>query len=493
MIRPGAARALPSAFAVFAGLLGALLLLALALVARRSALATEFSELYGTAGLLLIAAHVALVGAACRLAAADRLDPLEPVYFVAGLSVLTFVLRPIQILWVVDPNTRLLPADGALFRQALTLGLLGSAGFFAGYLAGWGSRLAARLPVPPPRWSAARLKLVAGAYIAVGLAGFVVAVERSGGIAAFTATLRGRALLTESRSMVFAATLFLIQAAALVTGADCLFARRHRFLFGLSLGLCVGLGTLLGGRAGVLLSIVALGVMLHYKLWQRRTLAVRHALLLGLVVAFCIAFVIGLGALRPGWERGARTVRLETLAPSGAGERFLAEFNQFDWFVILLDLMPDVVEHQHGATFAQFFLFFVPRGLWEDKPLPFEYTLTAMVRGEESGSPFTFVGELFLNFGVPGVVAGMFLAGVAGRALHGYLRRAPDNPGVVLFYAATYANLLHFYTRNFAPMMFTYVLLITAALAAVRFCARPDVPAAARQAAHAGTARAAAP
>jgi oligosaccharide repeat unit polymerase len=144
----------------------------------------------------------------------------------------------------------------------------------------------------------------------------------------------------------------------------------------------------------------------------------------------------------------------------------LNEFSQFDWFVIVLDATPSVIPYQYGQTFVQLFAQFVPRMFWQDKPLPIEYVVTRLLTGVESGSPFTIIGELYLNFLWPGIIVGMIVFGILVRSVYGYLQSNPGNPGVVLIYGYIYASLFQLYTRSFAPMMFFLIIfLIPAGLA----------------------------
>ena len=147
----------------------------------------------------------------------------------------------------------------------------------------------------------------------------------------------------------------------------------------------------------------------------------------------------------------------------------LREFNQFDWFAVVLDLVPTELPFQSGGTFLQFFSMFVPSSMWPEKPLPLGYTLTLVVGGASSGSPPSILGELYVNFGVPGIVLGMFIAGIIARTLYGYLRAHPHNIAVIMIYAYNFASIHRFFTRSFAPKMLGYVLFMVPMLFALWF------------------------
>jgi len=162
--------------------------------------------------------------------------------------------------------------------------------------------------------------------------------------------------------------------------------------------------------------------------------------------------------------------RVEEVTGFGdVSNRFLEEFSQFDWFAIIIDKTPDVIHYQYGRTFLDYFLQFVPRLFWPDKPVPIEYAVTTLLTGVESGSPFTIIGELYLNFQWPGIMLGMFVFGVFVRTMYAYLKDNPGNPAVILIYGIIFANLFHLYTRSFAPMMFFLTIFVVPAVWAIRW------------------------
>lgn len=87
---------------------------------------------------------------------------------------------------------------------------------------------------------------------------------------------------------------------------------------------------------------------------------------------------------------------------------------------VLVAGVPERLDHQKGATLITWVFGPVPRTLWVDKPS----LRIGPVTGEAlfgtrppSGVPPGIVGEMYLNFGAPGVFVGMLLYGAAGRLL----------------------------------------------------------------------------
>jgi hypothetical protein len=91
---------------------------------------------------------------------------------------------------------------------------------------------------------------------------------------------------------------------------------------------------------------------------------------------------------------------------------------------------PRRVPYQGGWTLSYIVLSYVPRIVWADKPAMTigQWVTTNFGSGPGilSNTAPTWVGELYFNFGWPGVVIGMLLMGVFLRILHEVL--FPPNP-----------------------------------------------------------------
>jgi hypothetical protein len=104
---------------------------------------------------------------------------------------------------------------------------------------------------------------------------------------------------------------------------------------------------------------------------------------------------------------------------------------------VLIRDTPRVAPFQNGRTLALFFVAFVPRLLWPEKPtIPIgEYITEAYVSGPGSNTATapTQLGEYFINFGYPGIVGGMLLFGVMLRfAHHMLLSGRPTTPALLV-------------------------------------------------------------
>jgi hypothetical protein len=89
---------------------------------------------------------------------------------------------------------------------------------------------------------------------------------------------------------------------------------------------------------------------------------------------------------------------------------------------------PSVVPYQGGWSLGYIPISFIPRILWEGKP---EFRIGGWVTANYGGGPHIisstgpgWIGELYFNFGLAGVIIGMLFIGTLFRTLHETLFRA---------------------------------------------------------------------
>ncbi len=424
----------------------------------------------GTWGWVAMAVTIVLGALPWLLWTRGSMDFFEPVYFVSLLYVLVFFLRPLQILYDYHARSRFMPADLELFQWVLLVGALGFVCFRVGYASRIGASMGRRLPNVSGPWQHHRVVRIAAMYTLIGIVGFSFAATQAGGFSLFFGTLRGRRLLGEQGYWILASTLVLVQAATIVVGTYYFKTRRLGALFVFSLVLSVAAGLSLGSRSEVLIVLVTLLVIFYYLRRFRPGRLVTNTVLIGLFAGAALLFVVTQVAVRKQLLEGGELgeISLTSLATEDIASRFLDEFSQFDWFVIVRNIAPRELPFQYGKTFLEFFSRFVPRAIWPEKPDPISFRISMMVGGARSGHPSTILGELYLNFNVLGIIVGSLIIGIILRALYAYLQQNRSNPAVILLYAYTFASLHRFFTRAFAPKMFGFLLFLVPTILALR-------------------------
>jgi peptidoglycan/LPS O-acetylase OafA/YrhL len=89
---------------------------------------------------------------------------------------------------------------------------------------------------------------------------------------------------------------------------------------------------------------------------------------------------------------------------------------------VLIRDTPKVSPFQNGKTIGLFFVAFIPRAIWPDKPIITIGQFFTDVYGTgphiEQGTAPSQIGEFFINFGYLGIVGGMLFYGLALRSFH---------------------------------------------------------------------------
>jgi hypothetical protein len=115
--------------------------------------------------------------------------------------------------------------------------------------------------------------------------------------------------------------------------------------------------------------------------------------------------------------------------------RLAGRFDGIGRSSVIIRETPDRVPFQGGWTLAMIPVAYVPRILWPGKP---ETTIGKWITDTygagahiTSSTGPTWIGEFYLNFGVPGVIIGMFVMGLLLRLLHEGVLRSATVPAIV--------------------------------------------------------------
>ncbi len=179
------------------------------------------------------------------------------------------------------------------------------------------------------------------------------------------------------------------------------------------------------------------------------------------LAAFAIAAVVAvgfLGQLRD-IRHGSEDIEIgSSLIESGLGLMQRPYFMDIGKTSVIVNRVPEDVDYLYGRSFIAIFVAPIPRTMWPEKPIvrigPF---VAEEIYGRitNSGIPPGFVGELYLNFGAPGVFLGMALIGALMASLY---RKACARPQDWLF-QVVYAISL--FSIMFSLLSADFVLLIS--------------------------------
>ena len=378
-----------------------------------------------------------------------RFDPFAPIHFVFLTYFLYFVYGPAkdlatgrQYLYGIDVLP-LLPRGSLL----LALGLVA---LLVGYYGGMGRSLAVRLPRP---YVARRSAAAYGYALAVvGILMFALFVRTSGmsilHFVTFGQLGYDPANVAASNANPFQFYFYfgidLLPAALLIALAHDP-KRRRWIMLGIVLVLIAYIT--IGFRYRVL--VLALGVPIFFYLRAHRRPRLWQLMIAGIVLAIVIG---GIARLRYYFRTGT-PVQAEMLSVGEAQQQFFAEMSLYQPYLALLHAFPTEHDYLWGRSFAHVLVHPIPRRLWTTKPeAPVREILRAAFDSEapvQAGVAYPNIGEYYVNFGLLGVVAGMFLTGLMLRALYEYLLVHRDNDWVRILFALALPFLVQFVSRGY--------------------------------------------
>lgn len=192
---------------------------------------------------------------------------------------------------------------------------------------------------------------------------------------------------------------------------------------------------LMSSRSQLIYVILYALVVIHYSTGGLRM----HAVIL--VASICVVIVGGMGIIRYVQQHNlsqngySEYANIEDLYESSVGNRhFLAPAKTSH----VIDGVPRELNYQLGRTFVLWLIAPIPRRIWPGKPVVrIGGVLGPALFGDPitSGTPPGFVGELYFNFGWPGIPLGMFVLGAFLRLLrNSFVHLVIDSKSARLIY-----------------------------------------------------------
>lgn len=371
-------------------------------------------------------------------------------------------------------------------NHALSVVCLGALAFEVAWY--WPVRAGA---VPQTRvwWRVEVLKLAGMLFTALGLVFFAVGVAIIGGPSVLLSGLGDRIRLMQGLNYLFQAINLLAVVTAvwwmwlLTTGRRILSPAYWAFA-----AFSLAMVALQGSKSLIFIFVLVLAILYH-------RLRRRIPLWVGFVAAPLLFVVLTLYALtaREYFAVGEFVTVAGLLDPVSVWNalrvEFLGNFIQLQTMSVLVEHVPRDLSYQFGKTYLSLLTMPIPRGIWPDKPLPSAGVFTLAFwpnnwLNQGTSIPTGGFGEMYLNFGYVGVLAGGALFGRVGRRILLAHQRFPLDPRRALIYALFVAVLPHYVRGEISVIVTVLVLLLPALvllLLAVRVTAKSAAEAPARE------------
>jgi len=187
---------------------------------------------------------------------------------------------------------------------------------------------------------------------------------------------------------------------------------------------------LLGGRGRAFSIFVVCVFLIHYLIYQ-------FSLLEGFIVFIGVKII-------PAWAAAVVTAALRIDIAALAyhlQHPFLfreSPTRPFNNVVVLISGVPEIQSFTYGETFLSAFFEVIPLQPFRETNTVYNAAFYPSIAGDY-GVPITMLGELYLNFWIPGIVLGLLLMGVIIRGSYEWLiLQRPSYASIVIF--ATLAN-----------------------------------------------------
>ena len=424
-------------------------------------------------GLLVLVIAIA-AAAASELLGGPRLVLASPLAIAAATWLALFVLRPLELYFypaeTITPLLQLGYDSGDLCRTVAIAGI-GAATWALGFLLVL-TLLRERLRELPALDPIGMRRRAPWVVLAVGACLAGILFMRQGGVSALINS--AGSLHTDQGSgfygqigiwMLVGVTLYAF--AALVQGGKAAAAARPVLIVGAPLAVA---STLALGSRGFIVAGVLGACVIYLRLRAPRARTVIAALGVALALGAVLEFTAVVRTNAASEDLGTA---IELSAETPVAYFQTADLSAFDDFVVMQQLVPSSISWLQGESLLQIPAALAPRTLWPGKPEPLDSEVTAyLYPGATAGTPITLQGELYWNFGLPGVAIGALVLGaLMGWSMLLLLRRDILS---LLLYAVLYASVFALLTRAIGTMTAnTVIALVGVGAAALAVEPRP--------------------
>ena len=369
-------------------------------------------------------------------------DTFGPLHLICGYFALTMAIRGLFVISSMPGLIAFAPDD--LVSRALALATLGILGIQAGYYLSAGKRLARRWGLPD--YLQSESEVPASRLLAAAACGFLA-------MAAF-AWVTGGQSPTEEAVLGSAGLFWLVPLFYVVPFALYLLVLNHEgeewrmrdiVFAAVLLALIFAFEMVRGSKGWGMRPLYYAMVLYHYR---RRCIGIIKAALLG-VTAFLAAAYLLLTQRVFDYDFAASGELLQRLlaTPEQFFGVLISRFYGLDSLMVCMRMVESSGHYFWGSSFRELFYWFIPRALWAGKPYSFSYQFAVPFSDYTGYANDAFVtpsffGELYLNFGVCGILFGSVAFGIVARAVYEWLIVDRANRRCQLLYAVILLHMI---------------------------------------------------
>ena len=406
---------------------------------------------------------------------AVSIDIWEPIYPASLYFILIF---PIRSFYALVEGTAFLgeaPFSPELLEAWLFAAIFAALGFIAfllGYFSRLGKALAGTIAPLPSVWDLFRLRLAILTLTVVGMGALGTLVSYTGGPSVY---LMNKHLSLSAPGTTYLYSLFTcLSLASILAYILCAIYRGGMLTLGLLLPVTLVAGISTGARGFVLYPILGLLIVRHYLI--RRTNFWQVGLMIFLIII-----------IMPIFNVYRQTANFDQIVAESIQaysrfsllvEHLLNRFHGMDAFIYAVRDTPNTMEFQLGATLLPVVVAWIPRFVWDEKPIVSFAKVFAETywdqwfAGTGVAPSVTLFGEAYINFHLAGVLIAGWISGVALRLIYHYLVNRSFGTSGVFIYAVMAPYLITFFESDIGGLMSRATFIYFLALATVFFVAK---------------------
>jgi len=366
-----------------------------------------------------------------------KLDVFGPIITITAYLAFLFGVRGIFVL-SFDPYYFMPYATPALISTALALAVTGMIATYCGYCLPLGARIADLVPKPA--------FLMAGESEYPNIVILGAAAAGLGGLAIFSAIGGGHKGVDVTSS---AGTFWITPLINLLPISLLMFVLNgkgrslapHRVLGAAILASGVFAAFLIFSSKLLIIETIYVGlVVYHYRVRRLRIVQVLVLIITAFVLMQCAKlylslYIHNLSMLLWNMMQSWKSMWMQ----------LFSRFYGLDSMVAIL-IHTRRVHYEWGSSFGELLYWWIPRVIWPSKPFSWSYQFSFILQrynSTDAGSfaAPTFLGELYLNFGLAGLIAGSVLVGAAARVAYVYFVRQVSSKSALLIYALVLVHL----------------------------------------------------
>ena len=391
-------------------------------------------------------------------------------YYVLGPFETVYLYDAMHYATVIYGHLRPIPADDLILSRAIVVSLVGLFFSWAGYqIYLIGTRR--RPPETDSQWVIDRLRLrrVVLVCLGVGLFSYALFFAKVG-LVTYITTPRGMRHFLYAKAEAFGFFSDFVASAFVLASVYLLekYTDKERRAFILILAMLIPyayfqMAIFSGSRITIVRPFLIL--LFYYMLSHGRTRLTARLVMLGIVMLLFV--VIGgifrsyLGAphadelavrlLKQGWKHPKEWYGFVTQS-----------MDYVQCYDILLLLTNRSYPLGYGSTYLKFIYQFIPRTIWHAKPQNVTIVMAQLFRPAQFAKGVTYnpalLGEMYYNFGMPGVVLGSFLVGIGLGWMYRLGRDRMDSAPVRFFYVTLLVCIIEQGRGAFYNISMTYIV-----------------------------------